>query len=71
MAVKESKLLDSIASAEVEKQIVHNVLSTIKANQESIEYEIGIETSMDETDVANYLQEAIKETARTKKRNKN
>jgi hypothetical protein len=71
MAVKESKLLDSIASAEVEKQIVHNVLSTIKVNQESIEYEIGIETSMDETDVANYLQEAIKETARTKKRNKN
>ena len=52
MAVKESKLLDSIASAEVEKQIVHNVLSTIKANQESIEYEIGIETSMDETDVS-------------------
>jgi hypothetical protein len=66
MAVAESKLLDSIASAEVEKQIVHNVLSTIKANQESIEYEIGVETSMDEKDVVSYLQEVIKETARTK-----
>jgi len=32
MTVEESKLLDSIASAEVEKQIVNNVLSTIKAN---------------------------------------
>jgi hypothetical protein len=51
MAVKESKLLDSIASAEVEKQIVRNVLSTMKANQESIEYEIGVETSMYEKDV--------------------
>jgi hypothetical protein len=71
MAVKESKLLDSIASAEVEKQIVHNVLSTIKANQESIEYEIGVETSMDEKEVVSYLQEALKETARTKKRAQN
>ena len=47
MTVEESKLLDSIASAEVEKQIVNNVLSTIKANQEEMKYEIGIETSLD------------------------
>jgi hypothetical protein len=59
------KLVDSIASVEVEKQIVHNVLSTIKANQEDIEYEIGIETSLDEKDVFNYVQQVIKET-RTK-----
>ena len=67
MTVEESKLLDSIASAEVEKQIVHNVLSTIKANQEEMKYEIGIETSLDEKDMVNYLQEVIKET-RTKQR---
>ena len=39
MTVEESKLLDSIASVEVEKQIVNNVLSTIKANQEEMRYE--------------------------------
>ena len=62
MTVEESKLLDSIASAEVEKQIVNNVLSTIKANQEEMKYEIGIETSLDEKDMVNYLEEVIKET---------
>jgi hypothetical protein len=67
MTVEESKLLDSIASVEVEKQIVHNVLSTIKANQEEMKYEIGIGTSLDEKDMVNYLQEVIKET-RTKQR---
>lgn len=67
MTVEESKLLDSIASAEVEKQIVNNVLSTIKANQEEMKYEIGIETSLDEKDMVNYLEEVIKET-KTKQR---
>jgi hypothetical protein len=67
MTVEESKLLDSIASAEVEKQIVNNVLSTIKANQEEMKYEIGIETSLDEKDMVNYLEQVIKET-KTKQR---
>ena len=67
MAIEKSKLLDSIASAEVEKQIVRNVVSAIKANQERMENEVGIETSFDEKDVVNYVQEVIKET-RTKKK---
>ena len=57
----------TIASAEVEKQIVNNVLSTIKANQEEMKYEIGIETSLDEKDMVNYLEEVIEET-KTKQR---
>jgi hypothetical protein len=54
--------LDSIGFAEVERQIVQNVLSTIKQNQENMKYETGIDTSLDENDVTNYLLEAIKET---------
>jgi hypothetical protein len=62
IAIKESRLLDSIGFAEVERQIVQNVLSTIKRNQENMKYETGIDTSLDENDVTNYLLEAIKET---------
>jgi hypothetical protein len=62
IAIKESRLLDSIGFAEVERQIVQNVLSTIKQNQENMKYETGIDTSLDENDVTNYLLEAIKET---------
>ena len=66
IAIKESRLLDSIGFAEVEKHVVQNVLSTIKENQENMKYETGIDTSLDENEVTNYLHEVIKET-KTKK----
>jgi hypothetical protein len=67
MAMKESKLLDSIGYAQMEQQLIQNMLTMIKLNQHNMKIETGIETSLNEEDLSNYLKKVLEET-KTKKR---
>jgi hypothetical protein len=61
-AIKESKLLDSIGLAHMEDQLMSNVLKTVKLNQKNLTEETGIETSMSQEEIRDYLYDVIKET---------
>lgn len=61
-AIKESKLLDSIGLAHMEDQLMSNVLKTVKLNQKNLTQETGIETSMSQEEIKDYLYDVIKET---------
>jgi hypothetical protein len=60
-AFTESKLLDSIGSAEMEQQIQRRVIDMTKQNQYLLENETGIEPSLNEDEVKEYLHEVLKE----------
>jgi hypothetical protein len=61
IAIKESKLLDSIGSAEMEQQIQKRVMVSTKAAKDSMLDKSGIETSLSEEDMKEYLNIALKE----------
>jgi hypothetical protein len=61
IAIKESSLLDSIGMAQMEKQIQKKVVEFTKRNQDMMTEETGIQSSLSEEDVKDYLQKVIKE----------
>jgi hypothetical protein len=61
IAIKESKLLDSIGSAEMEQQIEKRVMASTKAAKDSMIEQSGIETSLTEEDMKQYLEITLKE----------
>jgi hypothetical protein len=67
-ALSESKFLHSIglSAAEREKTIVNDVLDKAKQQQETINEEIGIRTSLSENDIKDYVKE-IEDKEMTKK----
>ena len=69
-AVKESKLLDSIGIAPMEEEIQKRVLELTKQNQDSMVEEFGIQSSLTEEDMKQYLQEVINEVQKYKTNNK-
>jgi hypothetical protein len=60
-ALEQSKLLFSIGSAHMEEEIKNRVLSITKKNKELIEQESGIESSLKEDDMKEYLEEVLTE----------
>ena len=60
-AIKESKLLDSIGSAEMEQQIERKVIGLTKATKDSIVEESGIQSFLTEEDMKRYLDMVIRE----------
>lgn len=60
-AVKESRLLDSIGTAQMEQEIEKRVLAIAKRNQHIMAQETGIQSSLSEDDVKQYLAEVITE----------
>jgi len=69
LAVKESKLLDSIGSAHMEQEIERRVISMTKENEDILANETGIEPSLSETEVKEYLREVIEEVRKGKVQN--
>ena len=70
LAFKESqRFLDSIGSAEMEKEIQKRVLTIFKNTKENMEDETGISTSIDDNDMMRYLDEVLVEL-KTEKKNK-
>jgi hypothetical protein len=61
IAVKESKLLDSIGTAYMEQEIQKRVLRLAKEQEETMIEQTGIESSLDEDDMKEYLKQVINE----------
>jgi hypothetical protein len=57
----QSRLIDSIGKAEMEKELQSRVLKVVKENSESMVWKTGIEPSMTDEDVKRYLESVIKE----------
>ena len=60
-AIKEAKLLDSIGTAHMEQEIQRRVLSLTKQNQNKMVEETGIQSSLTDDDVKEYLEQVIEE----------
>jgi hypothetical protein len=57
----EPKLLDSIGTAHMEQEIEKRVLALTKQNQDRMAEETGIQSSLTDDDVKEYLEQVIKE----------
>lgn len=58
---EQSKLLDSIGTAHMEQELQSRVLTIAKKNSEAIAEERGVETSMTEDDMKDYLEVVMNE----------
>lgn len=68
IALKESKLLDSIGIAQMEQQIQNRVIAIAKRNRDKMTEESGVESSMTDEDLKLYLEEVIKEVSEARER---
>ena len=64
LVMKETKLLDSIATAQMEQEIQEKVLETTKRLSDTIRNETGIESSLQEEDIERYCKEVLAEIKR-------
>jgi hypothetical protein len=65
-AVDESKLLDSIGMAQMEAEIEKKVLTLAKRNQEKMAEESGVQSSLSEDDIKQYLGQVLQEVRKQK-----
>jgi hypothetical protein len=65
-AMTELKVLDSIGLAQMEQEVQKKVLSLAKEQEEKMVEETGIEMSLDEDDMKEYLQKVINEVKRSR-----
>jgi hypothetical protein len=70
-AIEESRLLDSIGMAQMERQIEKNVLYFTKRNQDKMTEETGIQSSLSEIDMKQYLEQVLQEMENQKPRRTN
>jgi hypothetical protein len=70
-AITESKLLDSIGSAQMEQEIQRRVVALTKKNEEVLTNETGVESSLNEDEVRQYLHEVLREVRKGKVQNGN
>jgi hypothetical protein len=59
--LRQSKLLDTIGTAEMERELQGQVLKMVKNNAKSISEETGVKTSMTEDEVKDYMEAVIQE----------
>lgn len=67
-AIKDSRLLDSIGVAQMEQQIQKRVIALTKQNQDRIREASGIESSLTEEDMKQYLELVLKEVGKERQR---
>jgi hypothetical protein len=65
-AIKESRLLDSIGTAHMELEIQRRVLTITKQNQTRMTEETGVQSSLTDDDVKEYLEQVIEEVKKEK-----
>jgi hypothetical protein len=68
-AITESKLLDSIGSAQMEQQIQRRVIDMMRQNQDRLSNETGVEPSLSEGEVKQYLHDVLEEVRKGKRQN--
>lgn len=61
LALKESKLLDSIGSAQMEQEIQRRVITLTKETEESMSEQTGVGSSLSEKEMKQYLREVLTE----------
>ena len=66
-AISEPKLLDSIGTAHMEQEIQRRVLVITKQNQDRMAEETGIQSSLTDEDVKEYLEQVIEEVKKEKR----
>jgi Tfp pilus assembly PilM family ATPase len=59
-------LLDSIGMAQMEQEIQRRVIALTKQNQDRMVVESGIQSSLTEEDMKEYLQQVIREVKKQK-----
>jgi hypothetical protein len=67
-AIKESKLLDSMASAQMAQDLQNNIMSLTKENAQLMEQQSGTEPSLTDDDITKYLNRVINEVKEKKGR---
>jgi hypothetical protein len=70
-AIEESRLLDSIGMAQMERQIERRVLAFSKRNQDKMIEATGVQSSLSEDDMKKYLAEVLQEVRKQKTRRTN
>ena len=60
-AIKEIRFLENMGSAQMEQELEKRVLTIAKKNSDSMSEETGVQPSLSEDDMKQYLQEVIKE----------
>jgi hypothetical protein len=65
-AIEETKLLDSIGTAQMEREIEKKVIGLTKINQNRMAKETGIQSSLSEDDIKGYLKQVIQEVQKQK-----
>jgi DNA-binding protein Fis len=68
-ARKESRLLDSFGTAHMEQEIEKRVMALTKQNQERMAEETGIQSSLSEDEIKQYVEQVIKEVKKPKMSN--
>jgi hypothetical protein len=67
-AIKESKLLDSMASAQMTQELQNKIVSVTKENAQLMEQQSGTKPSLTDKDITNYLNRVIYEVKQKKGR---
>jgi hypothetical protein len=65
-AIKESKLLDSIGSSQMEQEIQRKVIIMTKEHRDRMMEETGVQSSLNKEDINQYLEEVLKEIQKKK-----
>jgi hypothetical protein len=68
-AIKESKLLDSIGTAQMEQELQKRVLKITESLEATMIQETGVQSSLSEDDVKEYLHEVLQEVKKGKVQN--
>jgi hypothetical protein len=66
-SVKQSRLLDSIGTAEITKEIENNVLKITKDNAQELIQQTGIEPTLTDREIKDYVDEVLQEVHQNKK----
>jgi len=64
--MEQSKLLDSIGTAQMERELQTSVLTIAKKTSDEMKENSGIEASLSEDDVRDYMSLVLKELKRSK-----
>jgi hypothetical protein len=74
MAIKESKLLDSIGTAHMEQEIQKKVLKLAKEQEKTLEEQTGVElheweqAQVEQENIQDYMAEALAEVEKSRKK---
>lgn len=68
VTIKESHFLDSIGVAEMEQEIAKKVITITKNHQDMMEEETGINTSLEEQDIKDYVNQVLEEVKKKEKK---